>query len=148
MNKLILAILVTITASCASIQKHVASPYNVYSEFKAAMERKDFEKSLSLLSNSNRGRFNNRETDESFDYFFPFFSSIDSVVTEEVSHFQKIYEDHACLTVVGFDDKKEPTSISFLLFNERNGWKFNLVHMFYYESVSEFPSEAFCPKSP
>lgn len=148
MNKYILVFVVAFTASCASLQKEVASPYEQYGRFIDSLERKDSERSLSLLSDFNIERFKKRESNESFDYFFPFFSSIDTVVAKEVGHFQKIYNNSACLTVVGFDKKNEPTSISFQFVKEEGNWKFNLVHMIYHESANEFPSEALCPEIP
>jgi hypothetical protein len=148
MRYIILVILVALIAACASSPATIDTPYSSYERFKNSLSNKDIEESLSLLSRFNTNRYKGREENESFEYFFPFFSSIDTVVVNEENHFESIQNNQACLTVIGFDEKNEPTSISFQLLNEGGAWKLNLVHMIYYESSSEFPSNAVCPQHP
>ncbi len=138
----------SLIVSCASTVNSVSKdyPYDTYTSYINALNNQNYKASLNLLSRSNNLRFSQQEGSEAFDAFFPFFSSINTVVTNEVNHYQAIHSEKACLTVVGFDSTKEPTSVNFELFNEGGKWRFSFVQMVYHESSVEFPNSAICPK--
>ncbi|MEJ2630600.1 MAG: hypothetical protein P8011_05350 [Acidihalobacter sp.] len=148
MKNLILLFFVSLIASCASIPNSENSPYTTYQSFTKSLEAKNFKKSVLFLSKPNRDRFEKMNEAENFDNFFPFFSSTNTVISKELNHFQKIHNSQACLTIIGFDKKNEPTSINLKLIYEKNSWKFSFVHIFYYKSKSEFPTHAACQNPP
>ena len=147
MKRIIFISLCMVLTACVNSSKiSTSSPYNSYSKFLSALKFQDQNSALNLLSNTNQVSFNQRETNENFFLFFPFFSSVDTVVPYELDHFSIIRGSIACLTVVGSDASGEPTSLSFELFKESDDWKLNFVELEYYESKSELPKEAMCPK--
>ncbi len=122
------------------------TPYNAYVSYIKSLNSHNYKASLNMLSRSNNLRFNQQEGREAFDNFFPFFSSINTVVVNEKNHYQTLYSERACLTVLGFDSTNEPASVNFELLNEGNKWRFSFVQMVYHESITEFPHSTICPK--
>ncbi|WDE08460.1 hypothetical protein SG34_031545 [Thalassomonas viridans] len=147
MKKLIIYVLLALVISCSGTgQKSVISPYQYYGQYLQFLKAKDYDAAIDMLSAYNQKRFQSRNTQESFEEFFPFFSSVDSVVVKEFAHYQEVGKAKACLTVSGFNLAGEPASLNFELLNERSGWKFNYVHMAYHDSKNEFPKAAVCPE--
>lgn len=132
--------------SCTTFnKKDVASPYENYKLYLEALKRQDYNSALSMLSSKI---IDQDAKHEEFNDSYPFFSSVGTVVSKEVSHFQEVFRSRSCLTVNGFNDTNEPTSLNFELLNEKNTWKFSYVQMMYHDSSEEFPSSAQCPPKP
>ncbi len=132
--------------SCATFDKaKMVSPYESYKSYLEALKAKDYNSAASMLSSKSKNEYN---ADKDFNDFFPFFSSIDTVVIKETTHYQKILGSKSCLTVNGFNSTGEPTSLNFELLNENSAWKFSYVQMMYHDSKDEFPSSVKCPPKP
>ena len=132
--------------SCAAFDENkIVSPYENYKLYLEALKVKDYNSAASMLSLKSKNQFT---VDKDFNDIFPFFSSIDTVVTNETTHYQKTFGSKSCLTVNGFNSLGEPTSLNFELINENSSWKFSYVQMMYHDSQDEFPSSVNCPPKP
>jgi len=134
-------------SSCASYDKKdlVATPYEVYKSYSESLKEKNYKHSANMLSNTIKNEYK-----QTYDYneSFPFFSSIDAVVTKEVVYYQEELDSKSCLTINGYNSAGEPTTLNFELIKENNEWKFSYVQMMYHESKQEYPSSVMCPKKP
>ncbi len=136
-------------ASCSVFQKsNEVAPYDRYTSYIVALKAGNYDSALSMLTTHNQKLFSNSTTGESFNAFFPFFSSIGTVVTDELSHYQNLIKAKSCLTISGFNDAGEPTSLNLELLNEDGQWKFSYVQIIYHESKKEFSSFPKCPAKP
>ena len=146
--KYIFLILITLFfSSCASYEKKnlVAAPYDVYKLYSESLREKNYKYSADMLSNTIKNEY--KKTND-YNDSFPFFSSIDTVVTKEVSHYQEELSSKSCLTINGYNSTGEPTTLNFELIKENNEWKFCYVQMMYHESKEDYPSSVMCPKKP
>lgn len=132
--------------SCVSLEKNkTVPPYDRYKLYLKSLKEKDYKSAALMLSNNIRNEYN---AGKNFNDLFPFFSSIDTVVTNETAHYQKTFSSKSCLTVNGYNSVGEPTTLNFELLNENRAWKFSYVQMMYHESKEEFPSSVKCPPKP
>ena len=135
--------------SCTTFEEsQQASLYKNYKSYLNALKTRNYDSAIAMLALHNRNRFSNSKDGEDFNGFFPFFSSVDTVITNEINHYQEFLGSKGCLTINGFDSVGEPTSLNFELLNENDEWKFRYVQMIYHESKDEFPSSAKCPPTP
>lgn len=148
--KLISLMVVTMLfLSCAELDKDVpVSPYDIYHRYLTVLLNNDYDTAVDMMSLNNKHRYIDQKGQDSFDSFFPFFSSIDSVVVNEFSYFQMHLKDKACLTVNGVDEKGEPTTLNFEMLYENHTWKLNYVQMMYHDTQQQFPKVATCPAKP
>lgn len=135
--------------SCSTFQKgKEVSPYDRYNSYLKALKSKNYDSALSMLTSHNQKLYSDSQTGEDFNAFFPFFSSIETVVTEEFGHYQKQFGAKSCLTINGFNKAGEPTSLNFELLNENGQWTFSYVQMIYHDSKDEFSAFPKCPPKP
>jgi len=135
--------------SCTTFgEKQSVSLYKSYKLYVDTLIAEDYESAVAMLALHNRNQFSLSKNSENFNDFFPFFSSVDTVIANEVNHYQYNFGLKGCLTVNGFNSVNEPTSLNFELLNENNEWKFSYVQMIYHESENEFPASAKCPPRP
>ncbi len=129
--------------SCASFEnKKTVSPYDIYKSYLKSLKDKDYKYSASMLSTKIKNKYN---LGDDFNDSFPFFSSVDSVVSNESAHYQETYDSKSCLTVNGTNSAGEPTTLNFELLSENKAWKFSYVEMVYHETNKEFPLTVICP---
>jgi len=148
MKKLLIFSLLGFIASCTNMVENNISPYQQYKKFLTSLKVKDYEDALHMLSPDNQARFHKDKADESFNDFFPFFSSVGSVVVKEVRYYENNKAEKSCLTISGYNKEGDPTSLNFELLNIDGYWKLNYVHMAYHETKNEFPNKATCPVIP
>ena len=150
MQKIIVFMFLLFVISCSSLDGETASktPYQQYSSYFDALQKNNYDDALGLMSNYNIDRFNDVKNDESFSYFFPFFSSVDSMIENEKDYYQVFSKTKSCLTIIGISGNGDPVSINFELLYESKVWKFNLIHVIYHGVSDELPTSAACPKSP
>ncbi len=135
--------------SCVTLEeKQQVSFYNKYKSYIDALKTGNYDSALTMLTLHNQSQFSTSKDNESFTDFFPFFSSVDTVITDEKNHYQDFFGSKGCLTVNGFNSAGEPTSLNFELLTENGEWKFSYVQMMYHESRDEFPSSVKCPPNP
>ena len=88
--------------SCAQVKtNNVNSPYDQFTAYVNLIQTKEYDSALHMLSSNNQQRFKNQNNGEDFETFFPFFSSVNTVVVNELAHYQKSDNLKACLTVLG-----------------------------------------------
>jgi hypothetical protein len=148
MKKLLIISLFGFITSCTNTVENNISPYQQYKQFLTSLKVKNYEDALHMLSPYNQTRFHKDKADEGFNEFFPFFSSVDSVVVKEIRYYEKVKDEKSCLTISGYNKEGDPTSLNFLLLNVDGYWKLHYVHMAYHETKSEFPDKATCPVIP
>lgn len=149
MRTLFIIVSYIVLLSCTTFESEQrASPYQNYQSYLNALKASNYDAATNMLSLNNRTKFINNRDGESFNDFFPFFSSIGTVITNEKNHYQVVDGQKACLTINGFNDVYEPTSLYFELLNEDNKWKFSYVQMNYHASINEFSSAVKCPFKP
>lgn len=148
MKKLLIVSLFGVLTSCANTVENKVSPYQQYKLFLTSLKVKNYDDALHMLSPYNQTRFHKGKADESFNEFFPFFSSVDSVVLKEVRYYEKNSGEKSCLTISGYNKEEAPTTLNFELLNVDGYWKLHYVHMAYHETESEFPDKATCPVIP
>lgn len=149
MKKLLLIVLSGMLISCATYEHgKQRSLYENYKKYISALQTRNFNAAVGMLTSNNREQFHQSKEGEDFNAFFPFFSSVDSVVTAEKNYYQSIAGTKGCLTINGFDASGEPTSLNFELKNEKGAWKFDFVQMMYHSSSDKFLSSAKCPVRP
>ena len=147
MRALLLVAMSIALLSCAALEKkQQASFYNKYKSYIDALKTGNYDSALTMLTLQNQ--FSISKDNESFTDFFPFFSSVDTVITDEKNYNQVFFGSKGCLTVNGFNSANEPTSLNFELLTENNEWKFSYVQMMYHESTDEFPLSVKCPPNP
>jgi len=135
--------------SCATFkQGQQISLYKNYRLYLDALKTKNYTSAVSMLTPYNRNKFSNSKDGENFNDFFPFFSSVDTVVTNELNNYQGFFGSKGCLTVNGYNSAGEPTTLNFELLSENDEWKFSYVQMMYHSSNNEFPSSTKCPPRP
>lgn len=135
--------------SCAVFESDQQTPlYNNYKSYLSALKIKNYDSAITMLTLHNQNLFSNSKDGEDFNAFFPFFSSVDTVIADEINHYEVLFGSKGCLTVNGFDSVGEPASLNFELLNENGGWKFSYVQMIYHGSSDEFLSSAKCPPKP
>ncbi len=138
-----------ILLSCATFDGgQQTSLYKNYQSYLNALKTRNYDSAIRMLTSHNRNLFSNSKDGEDFNVFFPFFSSVDTVITDEINHYEVFFNSKGCLTVNGFDSAGEPASLNFELLNENGEWKFSYVQMMYHGSSDEFPSSAKCPPKP
>ncbi len=136
-------------SSCATLgEKQQDYFYKNYTSYVKALKSGDYDSAFTMLSSHNRDQFSISKDNEKFNDFFPFFSSVDTVITDEINHYQEFSGSKGCLTVNGFNSLGEPTSLNFELSIENGEWKFSYLQMMYHESKDEFPSSVKCPPNP
>ncbi len=135
--------------SCTTLERgQQTSLYKNYKSYLDSLKTRNYDSAIAMLTSHNRNQFSNSKDGEDFNAFFPFFSSVDTVITDEKNHYQDFFDSRGCLTVNGFDSVGEPTSLNFELLNENGEWKFSYVQMIYHGSKDEFPASAKCPPKP
>lgn len=148
MKKSLIMILLGLSTSCTNTVENNISPYQQYKHFLTSLKVKNYENALHMLSPYNQARFHKDKANESFNEFFPFFSSVDSVVVKEFRYYENNKGKKSCLTVSGYNKKGDPTSLNFELLYVDGYWKLHYVHMAYHETKNEFPNKATCPVIP
>jgi len=129
--------------SCTSYEiKNIATPYESYESYIKYLKNKNYKSAASMLSNKIQNEY---RVSNNFNDSFPFFSSIDTVVTNETIYYHKTADSKSCLTINGYNSVGEPTTLNFELLKENNAWKFSYVQMMYHEKKEEFPSSVTCP---
>lgn len=139
--------LLVLLVSCSSTNNSV-SAYQQYNTYVELLKTQNYDDAIDLLTPYNQKRFKNKLTDETFEEFFPFFSSLDTVVVNLKQHFEVMEKSKSCLTVFGYDSEGEPTSLYFELLNHNGVWKFQYVQLNYLDSEEAFPAKAICPIIP
>ena len=137
--------------SCVYYEDSKDNLINNYNAYILFLNMKDYDSALAMLTSKHRTEFKNQSNNQSFPSFFPFFSNANTSMVSMVSHYQKIEDRSACLTLNGFSsDSSEPFSLSFTFLKEKGLWRFDRVSYIYdynlsHSTGSDFPSTAYCP---
>lgn len=90
MRMLFLSAASILLVSCATFdESKQVSPYENYKLYLEALKTKNYNSAVSMLTLKSQNQFT---SDKNFNDFFPFFSSIDTVVTDEITHYQEIFD--------------------------------------------------------
>ena len=147
MKHIILILITSFLFSCASyeINSNNTVPYESYKSYLKSLKDKNYKSAASILSSKIKNEYTSKDD---YNDSFPFFSSIDTVVTNEMIYYQDEFDSYSCLTINGYNSAGEPTTLNFELLKEDDAWKFSYVQIMYHDSKKDFPLSVMCPQKP
>lgn len=129
----------SIAAGCASVNPQKGVLYDAYGRYsKALLDDSLVARRNELFAPSMLEKLDVHSDKDVAELTFG------SYVQKEQSHYEKVDSTHGCLTLNGYEESGEPTTL-FLAYQANNGgWLIDNVYVFFQEQPNFF-REALCP---
>jgi len=139
-----------LVGACASpAEKHDQHAlYAQYTHYVSILAKHQYNEAIDALSDRNIADLTTEAGRSAFQSHFPVVSTINEVLSRETGAFETIKAGIGCLTVTGFDESNEPTSMNIEYVYEHGSWKLDYVQVVYHETLAQQPSGAMCPSRP